>query len=675
MADRIPTPRRNPFLRSVPNEPSSARFNSLLAAAKQLTSGDLNRAGSRSVKSGEGWQSDAWDLYGMVGEFQFIVNTLAGRVGAARLFAGKLNPEDQTQTPEVVENGHPADQALEAFGSTPAARGQLLARDSVNLSVTGDGYLVGIPEAMLADDYKPKKSGKDGIRPEGMLDSVGLNEICWYMLSSAEVKPQKNSSMVKMTIEGTEREFNPDDLWLIRNWNPHPRNYNDADSPTRSSLPVLRELVGLTMHVSAQVDSRLAGAGIFLIPKEAEDAVITAMGGRPDGVDEDWSPFTDAVMEAMIAPVNDRSNASALVPLLLTVPGDTIEKFKYFSFANQLDKEARALREEAIRRLALGMNIPPEVLLGVGGMNHWGAWLVREDTITTYVVPQLQLICDALTTQYLWPVLESQDVEDFKSYVIWYDVDHLISRPNRLEDAVALYNAGVISDVALRDAGQFTDEDAQATVTDDPAITIVLDMIKKNPGLLRNPGVELLLDSIGKLLKGEASAPVENVAETPEQQPIEGELLPMEETGPPAVAASAGWGTTPLTVNVNVEPAEATYTIRMPEGFTASAPAPVVNVVNQVEPTPVEIYNEMPEMNVHVDPAPVTVNTPEVNVNVEPTPVTIEGPTVQVAAPEVTVEPKIEVKPADVKVVKGKPRRIRILRDRDGNIEGAEEDQ
>src|SRR3546814_17159695 len=60
------------------------------------------------------------------------------------------------------------------------------------------------------------------------------------------------------------------------------------------------------------------------------------------------------------------------------------------TFHTPFDEETRELREEAIRRLALGQDAPPELLLGVGNMNHWGAWLVQADTNNTHVEPPLR---------------------------------------------------------------------------------------------------------------------------------------------------------------------------------------------------------------------------------------------------------------------------------------------
>ncbi len=193
---------------------------------------------------------------------------------------------------------------------------------------------------------------------------------------------------------------------------------------------MLRELVGLTMHISAQVDSRLAGAGLLLVPQTAQRAMQVAAGQTEEEGDDF---FTESLMEAMLTPIADRASASALVPLVATVPDETTEKFRYMSFDKPLDTEARPMRDESIRRLALGLDAPPELLLGTGGMNHWGAWLVLEDVVTTHLEPPLALICDALTTQYLWPVLGDQGMspEEAHDYVIWYDVSDLVVRPNR----------------------------------------------------------------------------------------------------------------------------------------------------------------------------------------------------------------------------------------------------
>jgi hypothetical protein len=208
-----------------------------------------------------------------------------------------------------------------------------------------------------------------------------------------------------------------------------------------------------------------------------------------------------------------------LVPLVVTVPDEATSLFQYLTFAKPLDTEARNLRDEAIRRLALGQDAPPELLLGTAGMNHWGAWLVREDVVNTHIEPPLGLICDALTTQYLWPVLKEQGMsaEEAEQYVVWYDVSHMVMRPNRLADAVTLYGLDVISDAALRDAGGFGEQDAPATL--DRPVEIAIELAMKNPGLIDNMAAiiqafkEVLSPSVAADLPEDAGVALDNVEE------------------------------------------------------------------------------------------------------------------------------------------------------------------
>src|SRR5690606_37614699 len=140
------------------------------------------------------------------------------------------------------------------------------------------------------------------------------------------------------------------------------------------------------------------------------------------------------------------SAASALVPLVLRVPDESADKFKHITFDKGLDSNALELRSESIRRLALGLDCPPELLLGTNSMNHWGGWLMREDVVRAHIEPTLALICDALTIQYLRPVIEENFPElNANDYVIWYDVEHMIIRASNGQDAKDLYGMDEIS--------------------------------------------------------------------------------------------------------------------------------------------------------------------------------------------------------------------------------------
>lgn len=495
--------------RSITASASLARpkpLGSLLASAQRLTSKSMTRHQGSNARS---WQEDAWEMYDLVGEERFLASTLAGRLSQARLFVGKVSPK-QGEAPVPVDDPRLSG-ILEAIGTSAAARQQLINRLGVNLFVAGDGWLCGIPRHMFPQSLMPA----DSLINEGQIagpppDLTGetpltmdITDLEWKMLSVSEVSTNSGGEVVLRLGEGEQEQIrcSPDEVFLIRVWRPHPRRWWEADSPTRSSLPVLRELVGLTMHISAQVDSRLAGAGLLIVPQSAQRALRVAAGLEDSDADND-DPFTEALMEAMIAPISDRSSASALVPLVVTVPDEATALFQYLTFAKPLDTEARNLRDEAIRRLALGQDAPPELLLGTAGMNHWGAWLVQEEVVTTHIEPPLALICDAITTQYLWPVLLDQGMtpEQAHDYVIWYDVSHMIMRPNRSNDAKDLHDKGVISDEALRDATGFEESDAppsdSLTAALPVATQIAFEFLRSHPALAASPGLPVLIQQI-----------------------------------------------------------------------------------------------------------------------------------------------------------------------------------
>jgi len=515
-------------------------LGSLVASARRLTSKTLTRQGS----SAKDWQQDAWEMYDLVGEQRFLASTLAGRLSQARLYVGEVDAStEQTDAPDRTDNQSVID-VLDAIGNSASARAQLLLRLGINLFVAGDGWLVGIPKALFPKSLitAPLTEPEIEVDEQGLeLDTLSIDDLEWRMLSVSEVSSNAGGEVTLKLGEGESEKIvcRPDEIFLIRIWRPHPRRWWEADSPTRSSLPVLRELVGLTMHISAQVDSRLAGAGLLIVPQSAQRSLNVA-AGLPD--DDESDQFTEALMEAMLKPIGDRANASALVPLVVTVPDEVTGSFNFITFAKPLDSESRALRDEAIRRLALGQDAPPELLLGTGGMNHWGAWLVQEDVVTTHLEPPLALICDALTTQYLWPVLIDQGMaeEEAQRYVVWYDVSDLVVRPNRSTDAFTLHERGAISDAALRDATGFDESDAPEAYANLPQeVVLALELGKQSPSLFAAPGLPQLVAQLRAVISGDIP-PVENPSAAPPvvpEQPAgtgpgEGQAPPGEATPP-----------------------------------------------------------------------------------------------------------------------------------------------
>lgn len=584
--------------------PKPKPMQSLLASAAIITNKQTSDSGFRkaAAQSAE-WQTDAWAMYDLVGELRFVVDNLASRSGKAHFYVGKLSDRN-VDTPEVVENKELQD-LLGSIGNGQSGLSRIVERLVANLKVPGEGWLAGIPEELMPssedEDLDEGKRLKKGLvdratqrdehvnldKQEGGERDNGFNldDYVWRMLSVSEVNFDTNGA-VTIEFGPTEQEkvkVNADDIFLVRVHKPHPERSWIADSATRANLPVLRELVGLTMHISAQVDSRLAGAGVFIVPESYSRAVKRSMGLADDSPED---PVTDGLMAAMLTPIGDRSAASALVPLVLTVPDESADKFKHITFDKGLDTNALGMRSESIRRLALGFDAPPELLLGTNAMNHWGGWLMREDVVRAHIEPTLALICDALTTQFLRPVIEENfSDEDPEDYVVWYDVEHLIMRASSGADAKDLYNMEELSGDALRRANGFDESDApKADDSMKQATEAVFEMIKQNPGLMRRPGIDVLVKQVKALLDGNPLGADDMVAQAAENeqdaQDIEEKTgVEVESSGNTAAeddaaaaeatapAADAGVSSTPATSGQPPAMSLKTMSLDIPRGF------------------------------------------------------------------------------------------------------------
>lgn len=388
----------------------------------------ISRENYRVRPSQHDWQSLAWGFFDTVGELRYA----AGWIGAA-MSRVTLTVQQRTGISyEPVTDG-PAVEALDQLFGGPTGQSQMLDVLGIHLTVPGESFVIGEPQG--------------GDKPDQ-----------WFVASTQELAFSTGGLWRYTEGDGRMRELHPDTL-VIRIWRPHPRLAWLADSAVRACLPVLRELEQLSKHVAANIDSRLAGAGLLLLPSEM---TFNTPGGTPEViVDEpDQDPFLRALTEAMITPIEDRSSAAAVVPVIVKAPGSVLDSAKLITFSTPFDEQTRVLREEAIRRLALGMDMPPEVLLGQAQATHWTAWQIEESALKMHIEPLAALTCAGFSQQFLWPALESMGVENAHDYRIHFDTSELRIRPNHANEAVQLYDRLELSGSALRRETGFDEGDA-----------------------------------------------------------------------------------------------------------------------------------------------------------------------------------------------------------------------
>lgn len=446
------------------------RPNSLVAAASQIP---LDGSSWKNFRFGDQkWQEEAWRHYDICGELRYVANWIGNAVSRCRLYVAEVDdagrPGDEVEDPEIVA-------IVETMFGGPAGRAEAQRALGIHLTVPGEAYIVAEAAEKADSDV-------------------------WYVASTTEVRKQAGKIFVDRsnTYGGGKHELQEGKDLLIRVWTPHPRRHDLADTAVRAVLPILREIEQLTKHVFAQIDSRLAGAGLLLLPEEVE------FPADPDNPNGDMAGFMQMLTRVMAASLSNREDPSSLVPLMAKVPGEYVDKIKLLTFETPLTGEAKDLRQEAIRRLALALDVPPEVLLGQGSANHWSAWQIEEGAIKIHVVPVVSRIADALTSAYLAPALKAIG-KDPERYTVWYDTSPLTQRPDRQSEARDLHGVGLLSDKALRGAGNWSEDDAPDE--EERQRRLAVELIKLNPQFAADPKLKELAGLPPEVLEGQQAGP------------------------------------------------------------------------------------------------------------------------------------------------------------------------
>lgn len=388
------------------------------------------------------WQRECYRHFAICGEARFAAKYMGHAVSRAVLIVQQQTPDGR----RTVREG-PATVLLAELFAGSAGQEEMLELLGEHLTIAGECYVVGRHDA----------AGND----------------VWEVVSVVEMNVQGTGWQINYGDGTTPIDLTEDDA-VIRVWIPDPERKMMADSPFRALLPILREIEYLTLHVFSQVRSRLAGAGILFVNQDIDFPPPPDQPGRTDDKGEAVVPANKAeglmvvLADAMSTAIGDQSHPSAQVPIVVTIPGELVGKAaELMTFWSELDEHSKDLRDEAIQRFALGMDLPRESILGMSsnsgtgggtsnGVSHWGAWQIEEQTIKLHIEPLLDAIVNALTISFLRPGLSDAGAENL---LIWYDLTRLRMRPDRSGEALELYDRGLLkAEVAVRENG-FSAED------------------------------------------------------------------------------------------------------------------------------------------------------------------------------------------------------------------------
>lgn len=518
---------------------SRSGLRSITAASQRIT--QPSKAFSASIVGGapgtDAWQELAWEYVRRVGELSYYVNWRSAAAGRCRLVASDVDPITRIPTGST-ENAAVAE-IVRDIGGDAAGQSAMVARMTALLTVPGEGYF-----AMLVRDPARERTAAQTETTPGTngVPEAGVEQ--WFTVSRDEIrKGTARPDAIEIILpDGVVHTFDPETEMLFRTWNPDLRKASEPTSPIRANLDTLNEIVRTTATIENASKSRLLGNGVMFVPQEMSLPSQTAPVAEPiTGGSPTIPPVSapaaqqlqDLLYEIATTSLKDQNSMAAYLPVIASAPGEWIKNVSHLTFDSKISEMALLTREKSMQRLARGLDVSPERLLGLGGSNHWSAWQIDDSDLKVHIAPPVEVICAALTNAVLREALEELGL-DPDLYVIWYDATELVQDPDRADDAKDAYDRGAITAEALRRYNGFSEKDAYALDTQEGWEQLARDraaqdvsVIPKLAALLGAPAASVT-DDVPALEK----SPAQRDTDEDEYVPVEGEPPPEEEPTP-----------------------------------------------------------------------------------------------------------------------------------------------
>lgn len=406
------------------------------------------------------WQAQSMSYYDLVPEVKFATNFFAQMIGGVRLFPAIVDPK--THEPEELDTGPIFDLFEKIVGPTGGRAGLQESYAKLRFLI-GESYLTVSPSEEYGEIWECLSPNELRVQPGGIASrfrapmlsadqySIGVSE---YLVGNDPATIQKYGPLGPQFSED-----GPDVIVVYRLWRPSPAYTWLADCNMKAAVDsgILEELVLSTYSVRAQLKSRMNQNGVWFVPDEIS---FTSLGDDPEE-DSGSDIFLSRLTEVAMASMRDPGSAEAMLPIVARVAAEYCDKATLVKFNDvQGDLAEINQRTEMIGRFATCIELPKEAITGTADINHWGAWLIDEQTYDNYGRPgSLEMAAD-FCAAYLQPAAREAGIKNWEDVRIGVDPSEVINHPDRAKDAATLHAAGLLSGKVYREALGYNDNDA-----------------------------------------------------------------------------------------------------------------------------------------------------------------------------------------------------------------------
>lgn len=481
-----------------------ARRRSLVAAARAIPAVKVNGTIISKPPDSKAMQDEAWTFFEDIPEIRQGLRYKSNIIAKVRLFPAVANPDPNGDPIPVTDarSGVPADVAavavteLARLKSLRGGQAEIKRQMILQAEVAGEGWIVGrAPHTETV------------LQLDGTKEVVDVAE-SWEVHSVSEVIPGDKGWRVTPSGERSAGYDLTAEDTLIRFWVRHPRFSERPESVVHGLKVDARPLLVLQQLVLADSNSKRPN-GFLLVPNEI-DFAASPNQTDDDEDDPDEDAFLTELAEMMQGPIADPEHPASVQPALVRGPAEFLKEVRHLV----LDRKAGDLDakiEARVKRLARGMNLPVEVVLGLESTTFANADQIDRDEFDDYMQPSTEWMCDAITYGFLGPQLAdntSATVREWADRIfVWYDATPLFTKPRPEDSADAGYKEGAISGAAWRRVKGYDDSDAPSDVE-------LLHRAGLQRGALQGDLVVALLQLLGVNL-GVASGGNSNAAPAP----------------------------------------------------------------------------------------------------------------------------------------------------------------
>lgn len=408
---------------------------SIQAAAVEVTAAEVRPQGRTQSKDSplaDPTEERMWDYWEQLGVISFPVGVMSNVAKLVTYFPGEVPEVGEDVDPALTENSAVVDQWKMVGGE------QMISKWVSDLVrhywVPGQAWLAAT--RIVGGNLRL-------VDPD---DETTRDDAKWEILSTADLK--RAGGWEKST------DIPVDDARFWRLYTPSPRRRTRPDSPVRHVAQDCEMLLLYKHDLTANSIGRTT-AGIKTMPRRLMTEQLANGKTFEQQLVEDMqssrTPGNPASQWPLISWVEDAEEAAIInaPPVKMADPKAT---------EDLLDKI-----EAAVRAIAVGLDMPPEFLTGLGGVNHWGAWLVQRQNYDYHLDPLVVRILEDLTVW--WQArLKAANVPNPERYVLARNPESAISNPNSWDQAKWLWENYLIDNETARaaaDVGEVSEPDME----------------------------------------------------------------------------------------------------------------------------------------------------------------------------------------------------------------------